>query len=251
MEYYPGYTVPIPVPPLQDVHALVFDLQRGDERESAVLELSKRRESLKDLAPILWHSFGASAFKQQALNKSTSCSGRVRVLAWSGRASPVPRHFGQKQFTSCQLHLFAKRHPPAIASFTSKNSPASPAIASLASLFGKKTSLSSHGRLDVLLQDNQPSSVGSPVASFSSHRKRIQSARSGTMVLLIQDIVQIYPQLAQPASLTPSASNRVCNSLALLQCVASNAETRCRTWWSFSHTGCPFLVGFRWIHHPS
>ena len=35
---------------------------------------------------------------------------------------------------------------------------------------------------------------------------------------LMQEIVQIYPQLAQPPTLTATASNRVCNSLALLQC---------------------------------
>ncbi|CAE7429940.1 cnot9, partial [Symbiodinium sp. CCMP2456] len=89
----------------EDVARLVQDLQKGDERETALLELSKRRESLQDLAPILWHSFG-------------------------------------------------------------------------------------------------------------------------TIVALIQEIVQIYPQLAQPPTLTATASNRVCNSLALLQCVASHPETR-------------------------
>jgi hypothetical protein len=37
--------------------------------------------------------------------------------------------------------------------------------------------------------------------------------------------VSIYPLLAPPA-LTAHASNRVCNALALLQCVASHPETR-------------------------
>lgn len=35
----------------------------------------------------------------------------------------------------------------------------------------------------------------------------------------------IYPMLSPP-TLTAQASNRVCNALALLQCVASHAETR-------------------------
>merc|ERR1719228_1926150 len=48
----------------------------------------------------------------------------------------------------------------------------------------------------------------------------------GTIVALIQEIVCIYPQLSPPPSLTATASNRVCNSLALLQCVASHPETR-------------------------
>jgi hypothetical protein len=41
----------------------------------------------------------------------------------------------------------------------------------------------------------------------------------------LQEIVSIYPLLAPPA-LTAHASNRVCNALALLQCVASHPETR-------------------------
>lgn len=40
-----------------------------------------------------------------------------------------------------------------------------------------------------------------------------------------QEIVSIYPLLSPP-SLTAHASNRVCNALALLQCVASHPETR-------------------------
>lgn len=47
----------------------------------------------------------------------------------------------------------------------------------------------------------------------------------GTMAALLQEIVSIYPML-QPPSLTAHASNRVCNALALLQCVASHQETR-------------------------
>eukprot|EP00438_Fugacium_kawagutii_P035120 Skav218760 [mRNA] locus=scaffold1372:141361:143000:- [translate_table: standard] len=45
------------------VLAYVADLQFGDEhgdrlRENALLELSKRREFVHDLAPLLWHSCG-------------------------------------------------------------------------------------------------------------------------------------------------------------------------------------------------
>ena len=47
----------------------------------------------------------------------------------------------------------------------------------------------------------------------------------GTISGLLQEIVSIYP-LLQPPSLTAHASNRVCNALALLQCVASHPETR-------------------------
>jgi CCR4-NOT transcription complex subunit 9 len=45
------------------------------------------------------------------------------------------------------------------------------------------------------------------------------------MSSLLQEIVSVYP-LLYPPSLTAHASNRVCNALALLQCVASHSETR-------------------------
>ena len=44
---------------------------------------------------------------------------------------------------------------------------------------------------------------------------------------LPQEIVAIYPYLS-PAALTGAVSNRVCNALALLQCVASHGETRAK-----------------------
>ncbi|KAK9689233.1 hypothetical protein RND81_09G045000 [Saponaria officinalis] len=47
----------------------------------------------------------------------------------------------------------------------------------------------------------------------------------GTIAALLQEIVSIYPVLSPP-SLNPAQSNRVCNALALLQCVASHPDTR-------------------------
>jgi len=47
----------------------------------------------------------------------------------------------------------------------------------------------------------------------------------GTISILLQEIVSIYPLLSPP-KLKAHASNRVCNALALLQCVASHPETR-------------------------
>ncbi|KAK8349273.1 hypothetical protein V6Z12_A06G131600 [Gossypium hirsutum] len=47
----------------------------------------------------------------------------------------------------------------------------------------------------------------------------------GTIAALLQEIVSIYPVLSPP-NLTPTQSNRVCNALALLQCVASHPDTR-------------------------
>ncbi|CCI49126.1 unnamed protein product [Albugo candida] len=86
------------------LHALVLQLSIQEQRESALLELSKKREEFPELAPILWHSFG-------------------------------------------------------------------------------------------------------------------------TIAALLQEIVSIYPLLSPP-QLTAQASNRACNALALLQCVASHYDTR-------------------------
>ena len=45
------------------------------------------------------------------------------------------------------------------------------------------------------------------------------------MAVLTNEILTVYP-LLNPSQLTAAASNRVCNALALLQCVASHNETR-------------------------
>ncbi|KAK4159099.1 putative cell differentiation protein rcd1 [Cladorrhinum sp. PSN259] len=47
----------------------------------------------------------------------------------------------------------------------------------------------------------------------------------GVMTSLLQEIISVYTLLS-PSQLTAAASNRVCNALALLQCVASHNETR-------------------------
>ena len=100
----PPQTAPADQHEAEKIFLLVLELTNPEQRESSLLELSKRRETFPDLAPILWHSFG-------------------------------------------------------------------------------------------------------------------------TISALLQEIVAIYPLLAPP-SLTAQASNRVCNALALLQCVASHPETR-------------------------
>jgi hypothetical protein len=45
------------------------------------------------------------------------------------------------------------------------------------------------------------------------------------MTSLLHEIISVYG-LLNPSQLTAAASNRVCNALALLQCVASHNETR-------------------------
>lgn len=61
------------------------------------------------------------------------------------------------------------------------------------------------------------------------------------MSSLLQEIISIYPLLSPPR-LTPMVSNRCCNALALLQCVASHSDTR--SLFLHSHIGLflyPFL----------
>lgn len=47
----------------------------------------------------------------------------------------------------------------------------------------------------------------------------------GVTAVLLQEVANIYPAL-NPPTLTPHQSNRACNALALLQCIASHPETR-------------------------
>lgn len=66
--------------------------------------------------------------------------------------------------------------------------------------------------------------------SFGKHRCYLLSflrfkKHIGIMPTLLQEIVSVYPLLSPP-NLTAHVSNRVCNALALLQCVASHSETR-------------------------
>lgn len=113
---------PLTVNEESKIYALVIDLLDSQTRESALLELSKKREQYDDLALVLWHSFGT-------------------------------------------LHV--------------------------------------------------------PMVS----RMAILIKCLGIMPALLQEIVSVYPLLSPP-NLTAHVSNRVCNALALLQCVASHPETR-------------------------
>lgn len=47
----------------------------------------------------------------------------------------------------------------------------------------------------------------------------------GVVTVLLQEIVSVYPLLSPP-QLTMAASNKLCNALALLQCIASHDVTR-------------------------
>ena len=58
----PGFNGPSPgivgVHEETKIYGLVIDLLEANTRETALLELSKKREQYDDLALVLWHSFG-------------------------------------------------------------------------------------------------------------------------------------------------------------------------------------------------
>ena len=45
----------------EQIYQWILELASPDTRETALLELSKKREVVPDLAPMLWHSFGTIA----------------------------------------------------------------------------------------------------------------------------------------------------------------------------------------------
>ena len=61
----------------------------------------------------------------------------------------------------------------------------------------------------------------------------------GIIAVLLQEIISIFPMLSPP-TLSPHASNRVCNALALLQCVASHPETKSKLMSGKNYSCCPF-----------
>lgn len=67
----------------------------------------------------------------------------------------------------------------------------------------------------------------------------------GTIAALLQEITNIYP-LIYPPLMTAHQSNRVCNALALLQCVASHSETRT----PFLHAQIPLYL-YPFLHTSS
>ena len=45
----------------EKIYQWIIELSSPESREAALLELSKKREVVSDLAPMLWHSFGTMA----------------------------------------------------------------------------------------------------------------------------------------------------------------------------------------------
>jgi CCR4-NOT transcription complex subunit 9 len=53
----------------EKVYTWIIELSNPETRQNALLELSKKREVVPDLAPMLWHSFGTvSSLLQEIIN---------------------------------------------------------------------------------------------------------------------------------------------------------------------------------------
>ncbi|KAF2667697.1 Rcd1-like protein [Microthyrium microscopicum] len=85
--------------------------------------------------------------------------------------------------------------------------------------------------LEWIAQLLNPSSRETALLELSKKREQVPELALvlwhsfGVMTALLQEIISVYP-LLNPSQLTAASSNRVCNALALLQCVASHNETR-------------------------
>ncbi|KAF2145607.1 uncharacterized protein K452DRAFT_221380 [Aplosporella prunicola CBS 121167] len=85
--------------------------------------------------------------------------------------------------------------------------------------------------LDWIAQLMRPDTRETALLELSKKREQVPELALilwhsfGVMSSLLQEIISVYP-LLNPSQLTAAASNRVCNALALLQCVASHTETR-------------------------
>lgn len=125
------------------------------------------------------------------------------------------------------INQLCQRPPPSAASATTM------ATASTATANGSATpgSTTIGGAAPTPVKDGSESARETALLELSKKREQYEDLALvlwhsfGVMSSLLQEIIAVYPLLSPPA-LTAHASNRVCNALALLQCVASHHETR-------------------------
>lgn len=83
----------------EKIYQWINELSSPETRENALLELSKKRESVPDLAPMLWHSFGTIAALLQVGSTGLIfmlwCSTRtlqslcIHMVCWRGPLLPL------------------------------------------------------------------------------------------------------------------------------------------------------------------
>jgi CCR4-NOT transcription complex subunit 9 len=76
-----------------------------------------------------------------------------------------------------------------------------------------------------------PSSRENALAELSRHRENVPDLglllwrTPGVASVLLHEVVSVYPLLSPP-TISSQASTRVCNALALMQCIASHSDTK-------------------------
>ncbi len=71
------------------IYQWILELSSPETRETALLELSKKREAVPDLAPMLWHSFGTmAALLQEIINIYPAINPPVLTAHQSNRSEP-------------------------------------------------------------------------------------------------------------------------------------------------------------------
>lgn len=77
-----------PSPDNERLYQWIVELSNPDIRENALLELSKKRESVHDLAPMLWHSFGTIAsLLQVCVHEIIMASITINITCYSRKLS--------------------------------------------------------------------------------------------------------------------------------------------------------------------
>lgn len=91
--------------------------------------------------------------------------------------------------------------------------------------------LSNSNELDLIAGLVDRSTREHSLSELAKHREAISNlaeqlwSHRGVLAALIFEVISIYPLLSPPL-LTSQASTRVCNVLALFQCIASHEKTR-------------------------
>lgn len=79
----------------EKIYQWINELSSPETRENALLELSKKRESVPDLAPMLWHSFGTIAALLQVGQPlfpaaASACCRACASRRWSWEGTGIP-----------------------------------------------------------------------------------------------------------------------------------------------------------------
>lgn len=83
----------------EKIYQWINELSSPETRENALLELSKKRESVPDLAPMLWHSCGTIAALLQVRSVASLYQLEIRILLVFFYASNLHRNHKPESLT--------------------------------------------------------------------------------------------------------------------------------------------------------